>query len=85
MPTVRENLIAAKALIVRSRGKGLNPLNSLRDSVPEERDRIAAYQELRRALPTGHKYVMQWVCDASPSKDDIKALFDRAIAACPDP
>lgn len=83
MATVRENLIAAKGLIERHRGGRLNPLNAIRDSVSGEQNRIAAYVELRQALPDGHRYVMQWLRATNPKHADIMALFDRAIATLP--
>ena len=81
MPTIKENLIAAKALIDRDKRGRLNPLNAIRDSVSGERNRTEAYLELREALPNDHRYVMQWLRDAKPAHADIMALFDRAIAA----
>ena len=81
MSSVHENLIAAKALFERDKGVRLNPLNAIRDSVSGEQHRTEAYMDLRRALPDGHRYVMQWLRDAKPTHADIVALFDRAIAA----
>lgn len=79
MASVRENLIAARALI--EKGERINPLNAIRDSVAGESNRTEAYLKLREALPDDHEYVMRWLKGARPAQPDIIALFDRAIAA----